>query len=292
MTIAESSPADHTADRLQIATRAVPAGHVAAWWLGGSGFVFKTPAGTQVWIDPYLSDSVRGIFGIGRAFPPPISAEEARPDAVISTHWHEDHLDPGTIPIIAAHSSATRFVMPPSAMSRALGWGVPRDRITPLTEGETIVIGDVTVSHRPARHDSGIPGWEAPDAMGVVLETAGLKIYHTGDTEYDIRLRGLKSQRFDVMLACINGTTGNMDAYEAALLAYQLGAHTIIPMHHYLWEEGGFGAEPTLDPAVFADAYRRLGGNGRVMIPVLAEEIDLARRSPQPPAFPTGDGEN
>jgi L-ascorbate 6-phosphate lactonase len=255
----------------------VPAGHVAAWWLGGSGFVFKTPAGTQVWIDPYLSDSVRGIFGVGRAFPPPISAEEAHPDAVISTHWHEDHLDPGTIPVIAGHSPNTRFIMPPSAMSRALGWGVARDRIIPLSTGQSTEIGEVTISHAPARHDAGIAGWEAPDAMGVVLEVAGLKIYHTGDTEYDIRLRRLKSQGFDVMLACINGTTGNMDASEAALLAYQLSPNTIIPIHHYLWEEGGFGVDPTLDPAVFADIYRRLGGKGRVVIPVLTEEIDLAK---------------
>jgi L-ascorbate metabolism protein UlaG (beta-lactamase superfamily) len=221
---------------------------------------------------------VRAIFGTGRAFPPPIRADEARPDAVISTHWHEDHLDPGTIPTIAAHSSATRFIMSPGAMSRALAWGVPRDRIIPVSEGESTTIGDIAISHRPARHDAGVPGWEAPDAMGIVLEIAGMTIYHTGDTEYDIRLRRLKSERFDVMQVCINGTGGNMDAYEAALLAYRLGAHTIIPMHHYLWEEGGFGAEPTLDPDLFADVYRRLGGNGRVVVPVLAEAIDLAPR--------------
>ena len=47
-----------------------------AWWLGGSGVVLKTPAGTQVYIDPYLSDCVRDIFGIARAFPPPITPEK------------------------------------------------------------------------------------------------------------------------------------------------------------------------------------------------------------------------
>jgi L-ascorbate metabolism protein UlaG (beta-lactamase superfamily) len=261
----------------RIAERDVPSGHLLAWWLGGSGFVFKSSAGTQVWIDPYLSDSVKGIFGIGRGFPPPINPTEVRPDAVISTHWHEDHLDPGTIPAIATHSPATRFIMPPSAMSRALGWGVARDRIIPLVDGQSAEIGDITITHMPARHEAGIPGWEVPDAMGVVLEDAGLRVYHTGDTEYDSRLRQLKSQHFDVMLVCINGTGGNMDASEAALLAYQLGVQTIIPMHHYLWEEGGFGQGATLDPAVFADVYRRLGGNGHVVIPKLAEEIDLAK---------------
>src|SRR6185312_9085570 len=114
----------------QISLRAVPADYVTAWWLGGSGFLFKTTDGTQVVVDPYLSDSVQGIFGQGRAFPPPIDPAQLRPDLVIATHWHEDHLDPGTIPIIGRQSPNTQFVMPPTAMSRALGWGVPRERVT------------------------------------------------------------------------------------------------------------------------------------------------------------------
>ena len=63
-----------------------------AWWLGGSGFVFKTSAGTQVYVDPYLSNGAEDTFGVGnrRGFPPPIRAEEVRADAVIATHWHEE----------------------------------------------------------------------------------------------------------------------------------------------------------------------------------------------------------
>ena len=44
MTVSEGSEDLAT----QIARRKVSAGHVIAWWLGGSGFVFKTPAGTQI----------------------------------------------------------------------------------------------------------------------------------------------------------------------------------------------------------------------------------------------------
>jgi L-ascorbate metabolism protein UlaG (beta-lactamase superfamily) len=77
-----------------IAQMQVPTGHVMAWWLGGTGFVFKTAAGTQIYVDPYFSNCVAEIFGVERAFPAPISAEEARPDLLIATHWHEDHLDP------------------------------------------------------------------------------------------------------------------------------------------------------------------------------------------------------
>ncbi len=264
---------------LRVAQQDVPPGHVLAWWLGGSGFIFKTPGGTQVSIDPYLSDSAERIFGAGnkRGFPPPIGAEDVRATAVISTHWHEDHLDPGAIPVIARHSPTTQFIMPPSATARALSWGVPRDRVTALTVGQSLTVGDVKVTSVPARHEAGIPGWEVPDAMGVVLEAEGLRIYHSGDTEYDVRLRELRREGFDVVIACINGATGNMNAYEAALLAWYLGAGTVIPMHHLLWEGNPGGPDATLDPALFEETYHKLGGTGRVVLPEIGGMIDFAR---------------
>lgn len=261
-----------------IAAYPVGPGCLALWWLGGSGFILKSASGTQVAIDPYLSDSVKGIFGLARAVPPPMTPEEARPAILIATHWHEDHLDPGTIPVVARHSPDTRFVMPPNALSRALGWGVPRDRIQALSSGEQITIGDVRMTHVPARHVAGIPGWETPDAMGVLVTVDGLTIYHTGDTEYDTRLRGLADRRLDAMLVCINGAGGNMDAHEAALLAWRLGARLAIPMHHVLWADPAPNPEATLDPALFADTYARLGGRGRVVIPAIGVPVDFGPR--------------
>lgn len=234
-------------------------GTVSMWWLGGTGFIFKTPAGTQIYIDPYLSNSVKGIFGIERGFPPPIVLEDTRPDLVIATHFHEDHLDPGGIPIIA-HVSEAVFMCPPTARSRALGWGVSPDRVLPLTWGQTRTFRDVTITATPARHDAGIPGWEVPDAMGVIFDFGGLRVYHSGDTEYDVRLRNLASERLDVALLVINGVTGNMNAHEAALLAWHLGVRTAIPMHHILWKDPAPGA--TLDPALFTGTYDKLGGTG------------------------------
>lgn len=271
--------APHNSLLQRIEEKVVAVGRLSAWWLGGSGFVFKTSSGAQIFVDPYLSDIVREIFGQGRDFPPPLDAREVRPDVLVSTHWHEDHLDPGSIPLIARHSPQTRFVMPPGAMSRAVSWGVPPDRITPIGTGESIEIGAVRITATAARHDAGIAGWEAPDAVGVLLQSDGLTVYHSGDTEYDQRLRALRTQNVDVAIACINGVTGNMDAHEAALLAWQLGASTVIPMHHYLWEGNPGGPEATLDPELFAGTYRNLGGVGRVVLPEVGQEIELKASS-------------
>jgi len=256
----------------QIGDRKAENGALAAWWLGGSGFVFKAPDGTVLYVDPYLSNCVKEMFGVGRAFPSPIAAEDVRADAIISTHWHEDHLDPVSIPIIARSDPKTVFIMPPSALAHAIHVGVARNRIQTLATGGKLCIGAFTIHHVVARHEAGIPGWEVHDAMGVILEVANKRIYISGDTEYDTRLRQLKHNELDVAIVCINGVTGNMNAHEAALLAWQLNVGTLIPMHHYLWD-GSAPADATLDPQLLVDTYARLGGKGRVILPQLGTEI-------------------
>jgi L-ascorbate metabolism protein UlaG (beta-lactamase superfamily) len=244
------------------------AGSVAAWWLGGSGFVFKTATGQQVWIDPYLSDVVNAIFGVGRAFAAPIAVADAAPDFVISTHWHEDHLDPGSIPELARRRPATKFVMPPSAMSRALSWGVPRAQILPLMQGQTLDLGAVKLTGVFARHEVTTAGWEVPDALGAVLDFAGVRVFHSGDTEYDARIhRALASAPLALATLCINGCGGNMNAHEAALLAWHLDARTIVPHHHQLWAKLKPDPGETLDPRLFEETYHKLGGAGSVHIP-------------------------
>jgi L-ascorbate 6-phosphate lactonase len=253
----------------QAASAVVPGSQLRAWWLGGSGFIFKTAAGKQIWIDPYLSDAVFRIFGVKRAFPAPITVAEAAPDVVISTHWHEDHLDPGSIPELARRRPQTKFVMPPSAMARALTWDVPRSQIVPLSHGQTERLAGAAITAVPARHEAGIPGWEVPDAMGVILEIDGLRIYHTGDTEYDLRLRRLRGQAFDLATFCINGVSGNMNAHEAALLAWHFKVKTVIPHHHLIWAKDTVDPEETLDPRLFEATYRKLGGAAKVILPMV-----------------------
>lgn len=260
-----------------IAAAEVRPGSVLAWWLSGTGFVFKTPAGTQIYVDPYFSNCVAQIFGIERAVPPPIPVEEANPDLVVATHWHEDHLDPEGLPVLARRSP-TQFLCPPSCKSRLLGWLVPPARVTAIAAGETHTFRDVRITAVPARHEAGVQGWEVPDAIGLLIEAEGLRIYHTGDTEYDLRLRALaydKERPIDAMLAVINGAGGNMNAHEAALLAWHIRPKVLVPMHHILWQDFTGGEQATLDPQLLADTYRRLGGEAEVRLLAPGEGIEF-----------------
>ena len=262
----------------RIAERTVAAGSVGVWWLGGSGFIFKIAAGKQIWIDPYISDFAREVFGIGRAFPPPLAADEAAPDVVISTHWHEDHLDPGFIPALARRLPAVHFIMPRSAMARAVTWGLTTKQISPLAPGETLEIPGGTVTGVVARHEAGVPGWEVPDAFGVSLQLDGVHIYHSGDTDYDPRIhRALTRTNFALATLCINGSVGNMNAHEAALLAWHLTAGAVVPHHHLIWDRPNekVAACETLDPDLFANTYRKLGGQAAVVLPEVGRDMTL-----------------
>jgi L-ascorbate metabolism protein UlaG (beta-lactamase superfamily) len=155
---------------------------------------------------------------------------------------------------------------------------VPSDRVTAISEGQSHTFRDVQVTAVPARHLAGIPGWEVPDAIGLLLEAEGMRLYHTGDTEYDLRLRALaydKEHPIDVMMAVINGTGGNMNAYEAALLAWQIRPKVVIPMHHILWKDFSGGDQATLDPELFAGTYHRLGGSGQVRLLNVGESLEI-----------------
>jgi L-ascorbate metabolism protein UlaG (beta-lactamase superfamily) len=160
-----------------------------------------------------------------------------------------------------------------------LGWLVPGERVTALSAGQTHIFRDVRITAVPARHVAGIAGWEVDDAIGLLIEAEGVRIYHTGDTEYDLRLRALayeKERPIDVVMTVINGAGGNMNVYEAALLAWQLRPKIVIPMHHVLWKDFSGGEQATLDPRLLADTYRRLGGTGQMAMLDPGEGIEFS----------------
>ncbi len=126
------------------------------------------------------------------------------------------------------------------------------------------------------------PAGRCQNAIGLLIEAEGLRIYHTGDTEYDLRLRALAydtERPIDVMMTVINGAGGNMNVHEAALLAWQIKPRVAIPMHHILWKNLNAGPQETLDPTLFADTYQRLGGAGQVRLLEVGEGIELTVRT-------------
>jgi L-ascorbate 6-phosphate lactonase len=242
----------------------VQPGTVALWWLYQAGFALKASDGSVILIDPYLSDAVWRSYRQSRGVPAPFNAADVAVDAVLATHSHEDHLDPDSVADFA-RSGRTVFVGCRSAMQRVMSHGVDCSRTRIIARGETVRVGPASITAVAARHMVEVE--PTPDAIGLLVEIDGVRVYHSGDTEYDSRIIADVSD-VSVAMVCINGSGGNMDAHESALLAWRLHAGIAVPMHHRLWVEGGYGAGATLDPQVFTDTYMRLSsGTGRVHTP-------------------------
>jgi L-ascorbate 6-phosphate lactonase len=241
----------------------VPPGRVGLWWLYQAGFAIKSPAGAVVLIDPYLSDAVLRSYQLPRDVPAPLEPTEADPDLVLATHPHEDHLDPDSVPVFARHPG-TRIGGPPSVVAAAARLGVDPAATVAIRPGEPVDVADIRIESVFARHM--FDAEPTPDAVGYLITIGDLRIYHAGDTEYDARILAETRDRVDVSLVCINGTTGNMNAHEAALLAWQQGTRLAVPMHYGLWRDADYGPGATLDPQLFVDTYRRLSPEGRVHV--------------------------
>src|SRR5258706_390944 len=94
----------------------VPKKSVALWWLGQTGYIFKTHEGTLVSTDLYLTDSCATCFpdiglDLKRLVPILIPPEEVDVDLFTCTHNHQDHTDPETVRALR-NKDTTHFIGP------------------------------------------------------------------------------------------------------------------------------------------------------------------------------------
>ncbi|MBV9256828.1 MAG: MBL fold metallo-hydrolase, partial [Ktedonobacteraceae bacterium] len=180
--------------------------------------------------------------------------EAAPADYILCTHEHVDHFDPQTLPDMAQISPRVRFVVPRHLVEQVMALGISADRVLGTQPGEVLHLGPITLLAVPACH-----GLKAPPArysfdfverggkhlyryLGYILEIAGVRIYHAGDTViYDGLVERLREQEIDVAFLPINGRSyfreqkdivGNMDEREAADLAAAAGIKLLVPIHY------------------------------------------------------------
>ena len=238
----------------------VDPGSLAVFWLGGSGFVFKTADGRIIYIDPYLSDSLDHFYSWKRLplSPIPMLPQEVVADLILITHAHEDHLDPHAIPEMARASQAV-FAGPTMCSDAMHEWGLPAERIVEINRGDSQNLVGTPVTAVLAHHVSPA-GAQTPDAVGYVLDLDGILVYHTGDTLYTSDLPAVITRRPHLMIVCINGQYGNMNPEEAAQLTSEIEPAVVIPVH---W---GLVAENTSDPSDFVRALANTGSQARPVI--------------------------
>ena len=247
-----------------------PRSGVELVWLGQAGFLIRGAHATVV-IDPYLSDSLAAKYR-GRelahermmAVPVPPSAL-APVDLVLVTHAHTDHLDPGTLPGLAAANPNARFVIPRAHLAPARERGVPPVRTVPVNAGESWSLAGgpppaATIHAVPAAHEERERDEAGNDRyLGYVVELAGLTVYHSGDcVPFPGMVELLRGYRVDLALLPINGrdefrasrgVPGNFTVEEAWGLASEIGASALVGHHFGMFEFN------TVDPGEACDRF-------------------------------------
>jgi L-ascorbate 6-phosphate lactonase len=228
----------------------VGADELAIFWISQAGFVYKTPAGKIIYVDPYLTDCVHRLYpdygyGFKRIMGSPIEPQEVEADLVVSTHSHPDHFDFDGIPILA-QNPGIHFVGAPDCRAEYEKLGIPQDRYTIFEEGQTLDLDGFSVTGVYADH-----GDAAPDALGVVLTVGDIKVWQVGDTAYrPEKWQSVFDMGIDIIMPPINGAFGNLDGVEAAKLAHDAGAKVAIPCHFWMF------VEHDGDPALFMEACK------------------------------------
>ena len=120
----------------------------------------------------------------------------------------------------------------------------------------------------------GTGGTMAPDAIGVLLEMGGHRLYFSGDTAFHEELFcGVAKFQPEIVFMSVNGKFGNMNAEEGARAAELTGARYAVPCHCWTFAEHGG------DPGLFCECLR--GGR---CVPVCfrqgeARTLDCKRRN-------------
>jgi L-ascorbate metabolism protein UlaG (beta-lactamase superfamily) len=221
----------------------------ALHWLGQAGFALRWN-GRLILIDPYLSDSLAKKYA-GKEFPhrrmipPPVRPEEMRGvEAVLCTHRHGDHMDPGTLPAIAAASPECRVIVPRAELEHALSLGIRKDRLLGMAAGQSLRLpGGADVEALASAHET-LAVNEKGDHLhlGYVLTFGGMRLYHSGDcVPYEGLEQALRKKAIDLALLPINGRSpylsargvvGNFTLEEAAGLCRGAGIPVLL-CHHF-----------------------------------------------------------
>jgi L-ascorbate metabolism protein UlaG (beta-lactamase superfamily) len=192
-------------------------------WLGHATFVFRTPGGKRMILDPWVSTNPSC----------PASAKHVGPlDLMLITHGHGDHTGDA---VSIARSSGAHVVAPYELSLWLQKKGL--QHVTGMNPGGTLQALGLSVTMVPAFHSSSVEQdgqiVYAGVATGYVITFEDqTTVYYAGDTSVfgDMRLIG-ELYRPTIAFLPI-GDLYTMGPLQAAKACELLGVQQVIPMHY------------------------------------------------------------
>ena len=174
-------------------------------WLGNASFRLSGD-GKVIYIDPF-----------------DLQSDEPKADLILITHRHGDHFS--RVDIGRIRTEGTVIAGPEAVANQLAGCET-------LRQSDDRVLAGLRVTTLPAYNldklrDSGQPFHPRGEGIGVVVELAGQRVYHAGDTDPIPEMEDLEP---DVALLPVSGTYV-MTADEAAAALRSIRPSRAIPMH-------------------------------------------------------------
>jgi len=225
---------------------------VVLTFLGQAGVGIRY-RGTTLVTDPNLSYILEKIASEKtpwkRNYPPPCTLEELKPDGILISHSHADHLDRDTLEPYYRAGGQAPLALPAPEAGKAL-WC---PRVLPSRAEQGFAIGDIEILPIACAHTQ-----LHTDAQGrfrelsYFLRCGGVTVFFGGDLSlYDGLTERILREKPDVVILPVNGADeertnagiiGNIDEREAAEIAARAGA-VLLPMHHDLYAINGCAPE-------------------------------------------------
>lgn len=252
----------------------------AMWWIGCTGIWIKTENMTNVAIDLWFGNGkrtkkikemdkfhqMRNMTG-GKALQPNLRAAPivydpfavTKVDAVLSTHYHNDHIDPFfATAVIENIKGNVPFIGPLESVKKWVSYGVPEYRCKVVKPGDVIKIKDIEIIVLDsfdrtcivtAQEDiqGKIPDNMDEKAVNYLIRTPAGTIYHSGDSHYSIYYaKHGKDYDIDIALGSYGenpvGNQDKMTSVDILRMAEALRCKVVIPIHYDVWTN--FKADP------------------------------------------------
>ena len=201
-------------------------------WLTQAGLLFENDK-IKILVDPYLSDSIGEVEPKKkRRMPIDESFFDVKPDVILITHDHRDHLDTATLDHYLKGEGSVTVLSGECAFKKLLAYGGDHNYVL-LAPHSVWSQQGVTFYSVHAEHSD-------RTAVGFIIDDGKETFYVSGDTlyNYDVidDVLDLAPDGVDFAFLPINGVGNNMNARDAADFAYEIGAKAAVPLHYGLFD--------------------------------------------------------